>query len=283
MYITYKHTIGVDRNLLFNFSENNLLSFFFIFGFLVKLPIYPLHLWLLKTHLEAPVEASILLAGILLKLGSYGLLRFSILWSKNILIKNIVLPLRFRGSLIICLYCLFCQDYKLLVANSSIVHINLSFFCCSHISFFALTRRLIRITRHGVCSSGLFRISNLIYKYFGTRRFFIAKNIISLSPYICIWLFFLLISNIGVPPTINLIVEIKRFILVFSLTFFLRPLFFIFIFICGSYCVYYYYICINGRTRTYSKLYTIDLLHNIMYILHLSPLIIFLLWVRLIF
>lgn len=193
------------------------------------------------------------------------------------------MPFRFRGSLIICFYCLFCQDYKLLVANSSIVHIRLSFFCCSHIRFFGLTRRVIRITSHGVCSSGLFRISNLIYKHFGTRRFFIAKNIISVSPHICIWLFFLLMSNIGVPPTMNLVVEVIRFILVFRLRFFLIPLFFIFIFICSCYCIYYYYMCMNGSIRCYGKHYGVDLFHNLLYGLHLYPLLVFLLWVGLVF
>lgn len=113
------------------------------------------------------------------------------------------------GALIISLNCLFSQDYKLLVACRSIVHINLVFFSCLQIEECAITTRIIIIISHGLTSSGLFNIRNLIYNTIRSRRFFIAKSLIASSPFIAIWLLLLIASNVAVPPTINLSTELQ--------------------------------------------------------------------------
>jgi NADH-ubiquinone oxidoreductase chain 4 len=97
-----------------------------IIAFLVKLPIYLTHLWLPKAHLEAPVTGSIILAGVLLKLGGYGLIRVlsKIYFSLN-LIRGVFLSLSLVGITLIGLVCCRLNDLKALVAYSSVAHIGL--------------------------------------------------------------------------------------------------------------------------------------------------------------
>lgn len=97
-----------------------------IFAFLVKMPIFLVHLWLPKAHVEAPVAGSIILAGILLKLGGYGLLRvFSVLQSVGIKFNYIFISIRLIGGVLVRLVCLRQVDLKALIAYSSVAHMGI--------------------------------------------------------------------------------------------------------------------------------------------------------------
>jgi len=97
-----------------------------VFAFLVKIPIFLVHLWLPKAHVEAPVSGSIILAGILLKLGGYGLIRiFPFLIFLGIKINFIFFSVRLVGAFIISFLCLRQIDIKSLIAYSSIAHIGI--------------------------------------------------------------------------------------------------------------------------------------------------------------
>jgi len=270
---------GLTTHYIINSNCQNIIgvSSILVLGFLVKMPIYPFHLWLIKTHLEAPVEGSMILAGLLLKLGTYGFIRFRRLWiNTNIII--IILPFTFTGALIISINCLYSQDYKLLVANSSIVHINICLFSCVKITENAITTRLITIIRHGLTSSGLFNISDIIYKNTSRRRFLINKGLLASIPYISIWLFILLITNIAVPPRINIMAEVRTLTIITSISYtFIIPVI-VFCFIAGLYSIYYFYIIINGNTVNYKMSLNNKVNINLIQLIHIIPLFTFIFW-----
>lgn len=199
-------------NFLFlkEFELNNfLLYLFLVFAFLVKIPMFLVHLWLPKAHVEAPVSGSIILAGVLLKLGGYGLIRvFSVIVNISLKLNIFWIILRLVGGFLVSLVCLRQIDLKALVAYSSVAHIRFVIGGLIVLISWGWGFSYSLIIAHGLCSSGLFYLVNLTYERLGRRSLLINKGILSFIPTVSIWWFLLCSSNMAAPPSLNLIGEI---------------------------------------------------------------------------
>nr|ALJ93774.1 NADH dehydrogenase subunit 4 [Megachile strupigera] len=188
---------------------NNFLFWFMILSFLVKLPMYMIHGWLLKAHVEAPVYGSMILAAIMLKLGSYGMLRLFYIFYKNVMNLNIyIMIFSLIGINILSLMCLRQIDMKILVALSSVVHMGLMLSSMMTLMKFSFLGAYLIMIAHGLCSSGMFYMLNLCYLVSNSRLMVLNKGLMIYMPSMSLMWFLMCSSNMAVPPSLNLVGEI---------------------------------------------------------------------------
>jgi len=170
-------------------------------GFAVKVPLFPLHTWLPLAHVEAPTAGSVLLAGILLKIGGYGFLRFSLpmLPDASAACAPWILILAAVGIIYGALTALAQRDIKRLIAYSSVSHLG---FCV--LGFFALNPLglhggLLQMVNHGLATGGLFAVVGMLYERYHTRQIEAFGGLARRLPILACFMFLLTFSSIGLP------------------------------------------------------------------------------------
>lgn len=225
-YLTGTTNILYLKSYFFSHEIEKILFVLFFFSFAAKVPMFPFHLWLPKAHVEAPTIGSVLLAGILLKLGSYGFLRFSLFLFPNA--SWFFSPFLMIIAIISIIYSAFVTmrqcDLKRIVAYSSISHMNFLIGGLFSNSISGLGGSLLLQIAHGLSSSALFICIGILYDRYKSRNVYYYGSLITIMPFFSFMFFFFNLANLGFPGTVNFVSELLIMIGVFihapSLSFF---------------------------------------------------------------
>nr|URX53715.1 NADH dehydrogenase subunit 4 [Kalotermitidae sp. 2 AB-2022a] len=197
----------------FLLAGNNFFGSFFyfcmIFAFLVKMPMFLVHLWLPKAHVEAPVSGSMILAGVLLKLGGYGLLRVFPILVNFFSLGFIWISISLVGGFLVSLICMRQTDLSSLIAYSSVAHMGIVIGGIMTMNYWGFCGSFTLMIAHGLCSSGLFCLANISYERLGSRSLLISRGLLNLMPSMSFWWFILSACNMAAPPSLNLLGELS--------------------------------------------------------------------------
>nr|YP_010620923.1 NADH dehydrogenase subunit 4 [Archiblatta hoeveni]WAX39254.1 NADH dehydrogenase subunit 4 [Archiblatta hoeveni] len=258
---------------------NNLFYLCMILAFLVKMPMFLIHLWLPSAHVEAPVSGSMILAGVLLKLGGYGLLRVSLFLSSFYsLFSYIWISISVIGGTVVSLICMRQTDLKSLIAYSSVSHMGMVIGGLMTLNYWGFCGAYILMIAHGLCSSGLFCLANISYERLNSRSMLINKGLMGFMPSMTMWWFLLSSCNMAAPPSLNLLGEISLINSLLSWSWLTMCVLIMLFFFSAAYTLYLYSYSQHGLY--YSGIYSCSLGYSREYLLlflHWFPLILLIL------
>jgi proton-translocating NADH-quinone oxidoreductase chain M len=229
--VVYFHTGTTDLQILWNseFSENKQLFLWltFFLSFAVKVPMVPFHIWLPEAHAEAPTGGSVILAGILLKMGGYGFLRFSLplFPVASIFFTPFVFTLSLIAAIYASLTTLRQIDLKKVIAYSSISHMGFVTMGIFTLNIQGVEGSIFLMLSHGLISSALFLCIGILYDRYYTRIIKYYSGLVHVMPIFSIFFLFFIFANIGFPGTSSFVGELLILLGTFQssvvLTFFL--------------------------------------------------------------
>ncbi|CAM9089868.1 unnamed protein product [Phaeothamnion confervicola] len=191
------------------FAEEKWLWMAFFVAFATKVPMLPVHIWLPEAHVEAPTAGSVLLAGILLKLGSYGFLRFSLplFPSASLYFAPFVYVLAILGIVYTSLTAIRQTDLKRIIAYTSVAHMNLVMLGLFSFNAAGLEGAILQSLSHGFVSSALFLLIGVLYDRYHTRMVKYYSGLMHTMPLFGSLFLFFTMANIGLPPTSSFVGE----------------------------------------------------------------------------
>ncbi len=191
-------------------EETQVLIFLgFLVGFGVKMPIFPIHGWLPIAHVEAPSPVSILLSGILLKMGSYGLIRISgtlpdaVMALQGVLVTLALVSLIYGGLL-----AWRQTDLKAMIAYSSVSHMGVVLLGIAALNMAGLTGAVMQMVAHGLVAGALFLLIGLLYERTHTRNVSDYSSLVRVTPRFAFFTILAFVAAVGFPGTVGFIAEL---------------------------------------------------------------------------
>lgn len=258
----------------FNFNQQYWLWLAFFLSFASKLPLFPFHIWLPEAHVEAPTVGSVLLAGILLKLGVYGFLRFSLTLfpEASFYFSPLVYLLSICGIIYTSFSAIRQTDFKRIIAYSSVSHMNLVMLGLFSFNIVGLEGSIIQSISHGFVSSAMFFLIGILYNRYHSRLIYYYGGLVHLMPvYSALFLMFTM-ANIALPGTSSFVGEFLILLGIFKINIIAAFFGAIGVILCGAYSLWLYNRLIFGNLKISYTLKFKDL--NLREYLILLPLLI---------
>nr|ALO76771.1 NADH deshydrogenase subunit 4 [Sciobius sp. SCI01] len=288
LFYTLLVSLPMMVSLFYLYKKNGSLEFYFFnlkfsslimyyctnMVFFVKIPMFFLHLWLPKAHVEAPISGSMILAGVMLKLGGYGLLRMMKMFLKlGMKINFFIIMISLMGGVIVSFICIRQSDMKSLIAYSSVAHMGLALSGIMVLNLWGFWGAFSMMLAHGLCSSGLFCLANISYERVSSRSIYLNKGMINVSPSLSLWWFLLCSSNMAAPPSMNLVGEILIINSLVMYSSYLMLLLFILSFLSATYSLFLYSYTQHGSVNSgMYAVYQISYREFLLLFLHWFPL-----------
>nr|YP_010535488.1 NADH dehydrogenase subunit 4 [Alectorobius atacamensis]UYB78192.1 NADH dehydrogenase subunit 4 [Alectorobius atacamensis] len=275
--LSFSKSVSIFFLMWDNFQISSLFFVMGILGFLVKMPMFFVHLWLPKAHVEAPVAGSMILAGVLLKLGIYGLFRIkTVIEGKMLEYSHWIMSIILFGGMFVGMICLCQVDVSALIAYSSVCHMGMALGGVFSMMFWGYLGNIIIMLGHGLCSSGLFCLANMFYERFYTRSMILLKGMGIMFPYISLWWFLFMGINMAMPPSMNLGGEIMLIGSLIKWSFLVIIPLGMMMFLSASYSLYMYSYLNHGSGWVVYSVKVMNFREIFLMLLHFLPLV---LWI----